>query len=169
MVNPRPKPPFPGGELVQMIDSGPQEVSPNATRVNLIPIGDGGPNPLSPRVTRRPKRKPALPTAEEIEALPSGARAALTLRCALRVAPLTPLRGDGNAIATTILAATAILRIAPDPREVAVIRRDFETIKRLAKENGWTDDTPVPQDVFGPLWPEGREPKWTTQRDKPRD
>ena len=26
--------------------------------------------------------------------------------------------------------------------------------------NGWSDDTPVPPEVFGPLWPEGRVPKW---------
>jgi hypothetical protein len=62
-VNPKPKPPLPGGEHVQFIDSGPQGVSPNATRVNLIPIGDGGPGPLLPPVTRR-KRSSGVDRSE---------------------------------------------------------------------------------------------------------
>ena len=35
------------------------------------------------------------------------------------------------------------------------IRRDFETVRALAGADGWTDETPVPQSVFGPLWPTG--------------
>ena len=46
-MNPRPKPPMPGGESTQFIDGGPQPVSPNATRVKLIPVGDGGPCSLT--------------------------------------------------------------------------------------------------------------------------
>ena len=54
-MNPKPRPPLPGGEHVQLIDTGPQGVSPGATRVNLIPVGDGGPAPLLPRPPRKPR------------------------------------------------------------------------------------------------------------------
>ena len=27
-------------------------------------------------------------------------------------------------------------------------------------EHNWGDDTPVPPDVFGALWPEGQTPAW---------
>ena len=36
-------------------------------------------------------------------------------------------------------------------------------LKRLAREQKWTDDTPVPPDVFGPMWPEGVEPYWAVE------
>jgi hypothetical protein len=136
--------------------------------VNLIAVGDGGPAPLLPRTKRRARRKPALPTPEELASLPGGARAALALRCAARVARLTQLRGDGNEVAATMLAACAILRAAPDPRAVAVIRRDFEVLKRLAREQQWTDDTAVPQEVFGPMWPDDRVPKWCRESNESR-
>jgi hypothetical protein len=42
------------------------------------------------------------------------------------------------------------------------VRRDFEKLVSLAKKHGWTDDTPVPPDVFGPLWPENLTPPWAT-------
>jgi hypothetical protein len=37
---------------------------------------------------------------------------------------------------------------------------DFETVRRLAAEKGWTDQTPVPPKVFGPLWPRGAPKGW---------
>lgn len=161
MLNSRPKPPFPGGEAVYHFDSGPQPVSPGATRVKLIPVGDGGPGPLLPRVTRRPKkRKPVLPTAAELATLPHTTRAAFAARCALRVEPLVQLDATADAAGA---AAVAILRAAPEPWALQFIRRDFDRVRRLAQANGWTDDTPVSPEAFGPLWPEGRVPKWATE------
>ena len=37
--------------------------------------------------------------------------------------------------------------------------RDLVKLVALAKAEGWTDDTPVPPDVFGPMW-EGKPPSW---------
>ena len=37
----------------------------------------------------------------------------------------------------------------------AAMRRDYEMLKTAAKAEEWTDDTPVPPDFFGPLWPQG--------------
>jgi hypothetical protein len=168
-LNPKPKPPMPGGEHTQFIDTGPQPVSPGATRVNLIPVGDGGPGPLLPRVTRPPRRKPMLPGADEIARLPAQARAALAARCTLRVLPLTGRREPAASAEDAIAAAAvAILRVSPRPGELVLIRHDFERLRRLAKANGWTDQTPVPPEVFGPLWP-GRVPKWAREKPKPRE
>jgi len=87
-MNPKPKPPMPGGEYTQFIDTGPQAVTPGATRVNLIPVGDGGPGPLLPRMTGRKKHKPLVPSRAEIEKLPRWARVAFAVRCARRVFPI---------------------------------------------------------------------------------
>lgn len=40
------------------------------------------------------------------------------------------------------------------------IRRDFDHLSRLAEWQKWGDDTPVPPEVFGPLWPEGPPKGW---------
>jgi hypothetical protein len=166
-MNPNPKPPLPGGEYTFMTDTGRQSVPPGTPVVNLIPVGDGGPGPLLPRMFRRPKRKPVLPTASEVAALPHGARVAFAVRCAARVRPLVPLDACGADVVGA--AAVAILRAAPDPRDLALFRRDFEVLKRRARGEEWTDETAVPPDVFGPMWPEGRVPTWARQATGPRE
>lgn len=40
------------------------------------------------------------------------------------------------------------------------VLRDFGVLRGLAREQSWTDDTPVPAEVFGPMWPEGRPERW---------
>jgi hypothetical protein len=40
------------------------------------------------------------------------------------------------------------------------IRRDFELLSRLADSEKWTDCSPVPPEVFGPLWPDGEPHGW---------
>ncbi len=159
-MNPKPSPPFPGGEYVHQGEPVTPPLPAGIKTVRLIPVGDGGPGPLLPRVTKQPKRKSVLPTAGEVAALPRGAGAAFAARCAERVAPLVQL---GECEDAAGCAALAILRAAPDPRDLMFIRRDFERLRRLAKANGWTDDTPVPPEVFGPLWPEGYVPKWARE------
>ena len=59
-VNPKPKPPLPGGEHTFMTDTGRQAVRPGIPVVNLIPVGDGGPGPLLPRM-RSPKKRKSKP------------------------------------------------------------------------------------------------------------
>ncbi len=39
--------------------------------------------------------------------------------------------------------------------------RDFDLLSRLVKKEKWTDDTPVPPTVFGPMW-DGPPPEWWT-------
>lgn len=38
------------------------------------------------------------------------------------------------------------------------IRSEFELLKAMAQQERWTDRTPVPPELFGPLWP-GKEPE----------
>lgn len=42
----------------------------------------------------------------------------------------------------------------------AAFRADFDRIRRLVDEKGWTDETPVRPSVFGPLWPDGMPAGW---------
>jgi hypothetical protein len=41
-------------------------------------------------------------------------------------------------------------------RTILAPRHDFDLVSRLAQEQKWTDETPVPPEVFGPMW--DREP-----------
>jgi hypothetical protein len=47
-------------------------------------------------------------------------------------------------------------------RQLLEPARDFEQLNRLAKLEKWTDETPVPQSVFGPMW-EGTPPEWWSE------
>lgn len=87
-MNPKPKPPMPGGEYTHVSDPGTPPLPPGIKVVGLIPVGDGGPGPLLPRVTRRKERKPLLPSRAEVEKLPRFARVAFAARCARRVFPI---------------------------------------------------------------------------------
>ena len=170
LPNPKPNPPMPGGEYTHISDPGTPPLPQGVKVVNLIPVGDGGPGPLLPPMTRRKKPKPMLPSAEEIASLPRLARVAFAARCAARVQPLTG-RADPTGQspdAAVAAAAVTILRVSPKPGELVLFRHDFERLRRLAKANGWTDETPVPPEVFGPLWP-GRVPKWAREKHKPRE
>jgi len=42
----------------------------------------------------------------------------------------------------------------------AAVRADFDRLRRLIDEKGWTDDTPVRPSVFGRLWPDGPPQGW---------
>ncbi len=106
--------------------------------------------------------RPLIPTAEEIAKLPALARAAFATRCAARVAPIatkpTPTALDPQTAASLILAAAKVE--TPVRRLLRCIRRDFDRLVYLSKQRKWTDDTPVPQSVFGPMWPKDFVPSW---------
>jgi hypothetical protein len=51
---------------------------------------------------------------------------------------------------------------------IPFIRRDFDHLASLAEWQQWTDDTPVPPEVFGPLWPEGPPKGWPPITDVPQ-
>jgi hypothetical protein len=135
------------------------EVGPPTYRMAMPGIpAVGTPIPTSP-----PTRSltPLVPTEEEVAALPAAARAAFAERCALRVKPVRA------GVSTAADAARVIFETAtidsPLTAQLRCIRRDFVRLKRLARKEKWTDETPVPPEVFGSMWPEGVEPYWAVE------
>ena len=105
--------------------------------------------------------RPLVPTAEEVSKLTTASRAVFAARCGLRVAPLR----TGDATPTdAVTAANLILSAAdyrtPVRRQLRAVRRDYDRLKRFVRRYHLADDTPVPPDVFGALWPDGQTPAW---------
>jgi hypothetical protein len=67
-----------------------------------------------------------------------------------------------SSYAAQILFDTATID-TPLTAQLRCIRRDFVRLRRLARKEKWTDETPVPPEVFGPMWPEGVEPYWAVE------
>lgn len=86
-----------------------------------------------------------------------------TARTAVGTAPAEA----AEAVRAADRAADLLLKTAttdtPLTAQLRCIRRDFARLKRLAREQKWTDDTPVPPGVFGPMWPEGVAPYWAAE------
>jgi hypothetical protein len=161
-----------GGYDVEFVEvTGPPDsmmpMPPAKSRGKLIPLGtgegvpEGVPQRQAPGVVSR-KQWPLVPTDAEVAGLPRLARVAFLDRCALRV---KPVRDSG--VATAADAARVIFEAAtidsPLTAQLRCIRRDFVRLKRLAKKENWTDDTPVPPEVFGPMWPQGVAPYWAVE------
>ncbi|MBP3960312.1 hypothetical protein J8F10_34220 [Gemmata sp. G18] len=104
------------------------------------------------------ENRPLVPASEEVASLPRTAREAFAARCAARVARLRAGAAAPEAAAALILAAATTA--TPIRRQLLCIRRDLDRLKLLAKQNKWTDDTVIPPDVFGPMWPESVAPDW---------
>ena len=76
--------------------------------------------------------------------------------------PASQVESIAAALRKAVTAANTIADVAP------IIRRDFDQIARLAEWQRWTDDTPVPPEIFGPLWPEKRTAGWPADSDIPQ-
>jgi hypothetical protein len=177
--------PQPGGESFHEGEPAPlnytMPMPPVKSRGRLIPVQDsplidcGEPTyhtPAGPakRVVR-PVRdevaqptsadRPLVPASEEVAKLPRLAREAFAARCAARVARLRPGATSPEAVAALILAAATVE--TPIRRQLLCVRRDFDRLVHLAKKHDWTDDTPVPPDALGPLWPDGLTPDWAKE------
>ncbi|WP_439626305.1 hypothetical protein [Gemmata sp.] len=165
--------PQPGGEVFIQDEAAPliysMPMPPVKSRGRLIPadgvlIVDQG-HAFPPVAATAPgdvlaPDRPLVPTADEVAALPRTARHAFLARCAARVAPLAPAAGeiDAQQAAALILAAATVQ--TPVRRLLRRIRRDFDKLVYLAKQRKWTDDTSVPPDALGPLWPEDVKLPW---------
>lgn len=111
---------------------------------------------------KRPRSTvPLIPPAAAVARLPRTMREAFAARCALRLPPgvVVPAEVD---VAT--FAARALLEAAtfdsPLTEQLRCIRRDFARLRAAARALNWADDTPVPADALGPLWPPGVAPPW---------
>lgn len=144
------------GEPVHAPSIGPAKSVVRPIPSGQITLQDAG-EPVYP--------KPLVPTPEEILALPAAARAAFAARCAdqvMRAAADTPrarravleAQDPADAVTAVERAAEAIVLAAttrtPVGRTLRRLRRDFDRLARRARDEGWTDGTPVPADAFGP-------------------
>jgi len=98
----------------------------------------------------------AAQLAMEAHILPASL-AAMSAASAGRGAPIDSLM---QAVNSFVLVATSM---APVTRQLHRIRRDFDHLVSLAREHHWTDETPVPPEVFGPMWPSRLTPVWATE------
>jgi len=82
---------------------------------------------------------------------------------ALRVITHNASVAVSNGIATSRETYDAAVVVAD-----MVIRGDFDRLVQLAEEQRWTDDTQVPPEMFGPMWPEGPPKAWPAITASPR-
>lgn len=141
-------PPRGTSESFEMVDAG-RPLTPE--QVEALYDAQGAPHPA----------RPLVPTAEELAKLPASARASFAARCGLRVAPLR--NGDASPTdaqtATNLILAAALVH-TPVVRQLRCVRRDYDRLKWFVRRYNWDDDTPVPPDVFGAMWPDGQTPAW---------
>jgi hypothetical protein len=166
-----------GGEVFHEGEPAPLTYSapmpPVKSRGRLVPIEDSPlvdcGEPLTGDVadasragTRGPQPDvPLVPASEEVAQLPRAAREAFAARCAARVARLRAGATTPEAAAALILAAATVS--TPVRKLLLCLRRDFDRLASLAKRHRWTDDTPIPPDVFGPMWPNTIVPEWAKE------
>lgn len=103
----------------------------------------------------------AYDTAVRAAYFADSSRAGPGYAAAIVVAAARDLLADPLGQARTIADNADDALVLADPRSRVFIRRDFTRLVNAAKANAWTDDTPVPPDVFGPMW-EGTPPSWWT-------
>ncbi len=124
---------------------------------------------LKPPLKPPPLLSPSLPTTPAVVArharittpIQTTTTPPLSLLLTPRKPPLPatgpsppPVAGAGNAAANAADQA---------PQALAAIRSDFDTLRERVVTDKWTDDTPVPPDAFGPLWPNGLTPDWAKE------
>ena len=123
-------------------------------------------------------------TKKELETLPRWARVAFSVRCAQRVSGLfryywkdapekhivaveralsvaSQSARDGNrGGAAAYAAGDAAKKTGCEAAVRDAQRYDFLMLKRLTEIHNWDDDSPVPPEMCGPIWPEGVPEKW---------
>lgn len=72
---------------------------------------------------------------------------------------------DGPGAAFTADAGRVIDAVDAD----AAARSDFDLLETAVRDEEWTDDTPVPPEFFGPLWPDGTPEGWPVQEEESGD
>ncbi|QDT63058.1 hypothetical protein V22_02570 [Calycomorphotria hydatis] len=69
-------------------------------------------------------------------------------------------------LSSMVISATHATKYLTEDEKYAFrrrLRRDFDRLLVLAEEDHWTDDTPVPQSLFDPMWPADNEPEWVRE------
>jgi hypothetical protein len=79
-------------------------------------------------------------------------------------APGAAARATAYAAAYTYPEAACVAYVVATEK---AIRADFECLLLRARDENWTDDTPVPPTVFGSMWPDGPPPRWPKEETGP--
>lgn len=147
--------PMPGRGAFELIELGPpvHAYPPPEPKFRGAPIGAGDGEELLYRPPPGAKvRPPLVPTADELASLPKLAREAFAARCAARVPGAS---GPAEVAHRLVEQATRGKRLV---RQLRCLRRDFDRLRSFSRKQNWTDDTPVPPEALGPLWPPGVAP-----------
>lgn len=89
-----------------------------------------------------------------------GGLAALAAYAAADAAAFADAFGDAFGDAAVDAADAAANAVYDHADATAVMRRDYELLSAAAKREAWNDDTSVPPEFFGPLWPDGEPEGW---------
>jgi multidrug efflux pump subunit AcrA (membrane-fusion protein) len=98
--------------------------------------------------------------AARVDAAARAADAAAYAARAAHAARAAYARAAAYAADATAAAAAAATAATAATATAAAMRRDFELLKAAAEREQWTNDTPVPPEFFGPLWPDGEPDGW---------
>ena len=148
---------------------------PAKSRIRRYPDGRVESEPIPPEEQKTQEElgfclfsdRPFIPSVEEIARLPRNCRVAFLQRCAARVCKLRPSDLPCPTELDPFTAAALILAHAtvemPVRRQLQCIRNDFDRIRYKVYQHHWTDDTPVPPEVFGRMWPKTLAPAWAKE------
>ena len=75
------------------------------------------------------------------------------------MAALAAYHSEGCTAAKTAVCVLQRLALVRTLRFVLLPRRDFDGVQLKARQHKWTDDTPVPPEVFGSMW-DRDPPEW---------
>jgi hypothetical protein len=117
---------------------------------------------------------PALAARSAANAAANAAAARSAARSAANAAANAALNAAAaNPAAAALTAANAAHATAANPAAAAnaaalahAARRDFDLLRALAEQHGWTDDSPVDVALLGPLWPDGLPEGWPVGADR---
>jgi len=70
-------------------------------------------------------------------------------------------QGAANAASLAASCVSFAGGVADDGETGRAIGRDFRMLSRAAAAGNWSNMSPVPATVFGPMWPSQRQPEWS--------
>jgi hypothetical protein len=174
-----------GDSVTESIDTGSRSVREGVQRVKLVACPTLEPLPFLVRPKHKKKKRRTentdYPEAQEFDSLTKNAKRALILRSVRRAAQVSdPVAARSLTKATmddlasflgfelaaeqyrweTFQELFQLLQtVAQSPEELKPFCQDFWRVVRLAKKYQWSEETLIPQSVFGPMWPE-KTPAW---------
>lgn len=67
---------------------------------------------------------------------------------------------DAKSTSSAAASAAHYAALAAPSVAFAAIQRDYDLLLHASQAENWTDETPVPPEFFGPMWPDGPPEGW---------